>query len=959
MDSQQNLNYPDLYFTSSYGSLSITDQNVNISQVPSISVTNNNNNCDKMELYSSVPYKEIDWDKLPISDKTVDGWSNYIPKMKYSLLGATVFSGLFLTAPPLVVTGTVLTLGLSSFGLHRVEKNIENNKEIEIIEKKQKRLEVKDKNNYTFVRDTKQYLNDIITDEEFNIIFKYDIETLSYPDFISKHGYKSFNILNSDNCTNLKMSFIDYAKKNLCLLKVPEYSNELSFFSINNDIYYIIVSQEILRLISTLYTFDDFIERNGFDYLKWINNYDHQAILNVMLENYLLSLDVGYEKIKEYSKYSNCVTSEKFKYIIFERELNKYFNDYKTFRERNGLQLISDVINYDPHFRALIRNEFSKLLYRDLVSNDYENDRKLLDISQSEIKNILINRFNIKTIQEILHEDEGFIDCIDREIMIEDWRWKVINDVSSMSICDIAKKYPIFFSKKILTIETYDINGVIISQRLASELSAMKCFEDVVNTFPIVLFEYNIINKYTPSISSLVKSNISQYIYECMTGTNLIQKDIIEKFNLIPDDINNIYYKTKQDIRIIITKHKTSLEYLYSTDYLHDLNVKKLNKIHPYEQKLKNLNQKYERDIHTSQTYLTKIKLFEGEQKQLQDKYKKQSNEISEILIKLRELEKNDTVEKYDTVCKNLKDNITLLESIQYQISNDILLMKLHNEIKELENKKITYSNQIELMKEANKLKHDLDKLINEIKDLHNKITDESFLKKKDELSKNLNKTSVTGIIGVIGSFKDNYISFGPYELNKMIEDENSLKKKENNLEATKLRIKEFESLIDYSIDPNKLLTECTNNFLKLKQDEKFYIIQLKQKLLFDKTNDSISKLKDAKLIKEQINDFQLRLIELNRLNNKIEMDLHHINTNISIEQNNQFNFNNTCESIQREISFAEQELKLKINEAETEYTEIVRRTEYDTKNKIMSLNEQLDNNINQILNNFKINYLI
>ncbi len=110
-----------------------------------------------------------------------------------------------------------------------------------------------------------QYSDDIITNDEFNIIFAFDIGRLDYPSFIKKHGHGCFDVLTETNRSALKRSFIAYAKNTLSLLKLKDHAAEIDFFKFNDSIYYLVVSNETSRLFNNLFSIETFIERTDMN----------------------------------------------------------------------------------------------------------------------------------------------------------------------------------------------------------------------------------------------------------------------------------------------------------------------------------------------------------------------------------------------------------------------------------------------------------------------------------------------------------------------------------------------------------------------------------------------------------------------------------------------------------------------------------------------------------------------
>jgi hypothetical protein len=964
------MNYPELQDVKLYPEL-IPNQNQLVEFNTMHQLTSVSASAPELEITNEQIIEEINWNQLPShTKKTNSSWNGIFSKMKYSLGGATIFSALFLTASPLVVVGTVLSLGLSTYGCHKIEQKIENTQENVIMDKKQKRLNIKKIvesgiNGYDYIRQ-KYCPNGIVTDEEFNVIFGYDLKKLYYPIFIKKHGYGCFDILNETNCFLLKESFLEHAKRDLCLLKINEYSKELKFFSINDDIYYLVMLNEVSRLLDDHYTFEQFIKRNGFDFGKWVNDVNREIILNSKLENYLVDLDIGYEKIKEkyQDKCSTCIFSEPFKFLIFTKELEKFQNgmmNYNTLKQRNGFSLIEDVAMLYPYneitvlysCKELVKVEFSKLPYDQLVSSDNEIDRKLFSIGSKEIKDILLQRWIPMPIQQIIQEDEGFFNCIGREFSVEELRPKIMADTIHMSVIDIAKNYPGLFLSKILTPDTKNEYGITIKERFENELGLVVSLDDVINNVPSVLFKFKIINKNTINIATLVVSYILSHLNECMVdGSKIVH--MIEKYDLIPDNIVEIYHNTAKYVQSLKEKHILSINHI---NYPHQDNLlqKKKNRINLFEQKLENAKKIMEENKNNYESCRCKLETLEKQHGQLHEQRHKNIIEISSIEERSSNLQCSDVVEKYETISEQLEKERSLLESAQYQIKNDLTCCAFDRKIKELENQESEYTKQNESIKKLNDLKPEMEKLTKNIQILQEKVGGETFMKKREQLSKDLDNTVVTGLIGVASAIKGNYFTSKPKELSNMEEEEKLLEKKKAELSSIQSQIKEIESSIVTHQDTNKLLSECKISLEKSRSNKKDHIVTLKNTLQTDKLEKNILKLKQLKDSKEKINENKQKILNLQNENIKLETQIWQIGSVASIEQHNTINYSNNYKSSQQDLIIAEQELNHNKWVAQKEFDELFHQMEYDRQKQIIISNEKLQKEIGEILNDTKI----
>ncbi len=284
------------------------------------------------------------------------------------------------------------------------------------------------------------------------------------------------------------------------MLKLKDHAAEIDFFKFNDSIYYLVVSNETSRLFNNLFSIETFIERNGYEFMKWIMDYSTKTVLNAALETYLTQLDIGYLAVEEkYGKFFECVSSDSFKYQLFRKEFDKCVSgaiDYVVFKKRNGFTLIKYIVTQYA-LTELVKSEFTKLPRNQLTSVDNKSDRDLFSLGATEIKHVLFQRWSQLFIQQIIEEDSGFFDCVGNDFSIQELRPKVLADTMNMTVIDIAKQFPKLFTTKILTIDACGTDGVTIGGRIAKEIDTFKTFEDVVNGVPTVLFDCKIIDSNT------------------------------------------------------------------------------------------------------------------------------------------------------------------------------------------------------------------------------------------------------------------------------------------------------------------------------------------------------------------------------------------------------------------------------------------------------------------------------
>ena len=935
------MNYPDLH----YANFSSENQENN---QPQLLYPNLNKPAEEI-------LKQINWDQLPVDNQIlVTKLETIVPKVKYALGGACIMSALFLTAPAAIVFGTVVTLGMGSYGCHRIEKKMESDISNNISERKRKRLDVKKeiedgRGGYFDIRKKRGYGIDIFTDVEFNIIFGHDIAQLYYPCFFEKHGSPCFSILDRTNYDSLKKSFMNYMERDMGLRNISAHMDEFDFFGIKeDDASYTIISCEISRLMNGNITFKNFIERNGFGYMKWIDNNSGQSqFINQMLENYLMELGIGYIDLQnKYPTCHACIESNEFKLALFYSEIEKCRNNvmsYVEFRKRNGFELIADIANIYPEQKNVLISEFSKLQYNDLTASEYNEDRQLFGIGFLERQIILSKRWFDKKIQCVINEDIGFFHSIGNEFTPDEWEFKAVNDTLEMDVSQIAQYFPQLFRSKILKISSRSASGATIGDRLADEIKSIGTFTELVERMPVVLFELRMINANTSGISDLVRTYILQNTYDCMVRDKLYPRDTIEKYSLIPPEVAILYQSAKKSIQEHFKKHEILVSYTKYPNQI-ELQQNKQNKINLLEQQLeiikKDMDIKYILDKH-----MIKINEQESKVAQMMKEKKHNSEQIDKLDEKIKILANTNTGD-YKTICEDLRKNELDLKSAQFQIANDKTILVLERKIKEIKNQEIKYVKQNETKKKLDLLKSEELKLVANIKLLREKVTSNDFLKKKEQLIKNLDTSSVMGIVGVLSVARETLLTSKSAELKEMKRDESQLVSDEEKLGKINSEIKEIESV---SLDDNAdiLLSECKRILEELEYELHEYKSQLEIKFQSDKLLSEIQRLKQIKDADEKIND-------LVKKNEELEKKLSQTNSELFFEKFKTDNINHEYKLAENKFLMAQQEFILNKNRIEQEYNENIHQIEHERKMHISHIEQELRKNIDLILENFR-----
>lgn len=209
-----------------------------------------------------------------------------------------------------------------------------------------------EKNNYSLDEIRKKYRKEIVGDKDINALIQKDVLNLSYQGFVDKHGYHVFEILNQTNKDYLRKSFFDHLEdeiqENNISWKQVRALPELANLSITaEEIAPYVMTNEIQRMKKLETNYDDFIRRNEFLGLMWVNKEGCEYLANKFQEH-VLPLDIGILKLEidfvEHLSYFKDLTGLYEEIIardLLEVEAGRM--TYLKFRERNGIKRIQGL----------------------------------------------------------------------------------------------------------------------------------------------------------------------------------------------------------------------------------------------------------------------------------------------------------------------------------------------------------------------------------------------------------------------------------------------------------------------------------------------------------------------------------------------------------------------------------------------------------------------------------------
>lgn len=480
----------------------------------------------------------------------------YFTTTSLSLFAAT-FSGLAL-----------LTLALTVGGVYALFKSFPNDPKEMLKQRQAAGKEINENTGYEAIRS--KYLKKIVTDEDVNALIYNDVLTLSYSDFIKKHGKGVISILSRTNLAHLSKSFRDECLKEKGWVEIAA-KTELSTLIPEEDIAAFrnaVVTAEVSRLKGGLTDYQLFIDRNGMDAITW-TDLSVRHILVEAFKNHVLNQPIGsitFESrfAKELEKFRvdnpQPAVRDYVKITIREamisRDLLKFKArelDYATFTELHDIAIVAQMLGSNELYLADLRQRFLALPFAELTSKARDKDREALQISPVAFKTAVLQHLNQDTLAGLMKGTGRNNLCLYNELRPY-FKEKALKDTAGMSVCDIARTYPQLISMNVIEASDTAVEepgSPSIQERLESEISRFSKLEDLLENVPDLLFENGWLHAKTPIIAKLVANYVVRNPVEFLEGLtpSLVVRGSKKAFNsaLIKDVLNHCIEKHKKE----------------------------------------------------------------------------------------------------------------------------------------------------------------------------------------------------------------------------------------------------------------------------------------------------------------------------------------------------------------------------------------------------------------------------
>lgn len=528
---------------------------------------------------------EIDWNKLPneMAEKPAS-WNT--PKVKKiagaiflslgaASFGATLFAAFAFTAKPMTVISVVvglaiLTLASSITGYVVLKlKPADNDPQVLKQKRQEARLDLNDPGHkYTVDEIRQKYQESVISNHDINALIGFDAQTMSYRNFIVKHGKGVIDILDDENKTYLKLSFLKYALDPLTNRGIKEIMamRESAVFDIQlQDVIAWNAHNEALTLSGR--TYEEFIQRNGTELIAYLHA-DARRLLTSKFIQHIDSKGISILALqKDFKSHLQALGQSAEREIIdhiVERDQKSMHgkNGYMNFREKNGLDIIRTLCADDKGQKLKFQQAFLELSYAQLTDPKNGTDRAILDIKGDTIKETLLNRWKDTPIADLAADKEGFLASLGQEFKPGEWKDKALNDTAQMKVSEIARRLPQLFQQEILVESDCLSGGHTLRERLEEEIAEIGSFEDLIKLCAN-FFKFGLLSKASQKVTELASQYVLQYVNEYIQESeNDIGggcSSIITKYDLIPHALKQALDASRKEYRLEMKRKKSEI----------------------------------------------------------------------------------------------------------------------------------------------------------------------------------------------------------------------------------------------------------------------------------------------------------------------------------------------------------------------------------------------------------------
>lgn len=330
-------------------------------------------------------------------------------------------------------------------------------------------------------------------------------KNISYEYFKEKHGIECFPHLSDEDQAQLKGMFQALLKKEIqrnegATTRVrKKLSDDFSVLYRGEDP----LATHINAVFEHDYSYLEFKERHG---IKGIDSLtpDNKAKLKKMFQEWVLGLKLGTKGLQGYSSdftaFGEDTKKEVFN-LVLEQQLAEPDLDYCIVTENNAFKaLLAHSEGLNKLREAFLRMPYSKML-------EYQHDQQVLEITQEMIKEALRERWNAKSIQDVLKKEFSgfFFSLSDKLFAPSEWTEKVVRDTAELTVAQLIAISPELFRRRVLKADTLLASGKTLKEAFESEIETCDNIVQLFTTYSVLISDPTICPSDHPFMRKLVK----------------------------------------------------------------------------------------------------------------------------------------------------------------------------------------------------------------------------------------------------------------------------------------------------------------------------------------------------------------------------------------------------------------------------------------------------------------------
>jgi hypothetical protein len=347
-----------------------------------------------------------------------------------------------------------------------------------------------------------------------------------------------------------------------------EYSTSLEKFSgdLRDRMTKMIVEQEIQQFMDDRLSYPLLRERNG---LANITSALAENPIKNKAREFILSLsyrDMNSPAYAEDRALLEITNEDILKAAYKQAERLPYFGK-NGFKETYGVHMLRPERMSESHVQR-IKNELVKQImdcsYGEITACLPEFARFNLTIND-----VLRLRWENKPIKDIIaQESHQFFDAIPGMFSPRSWTNKVLEEAKLMSVGQLLKVSPNFFTRGILQANDTQ-EGISLQTKFEKEITTVTTFEVLINTYGCIIFQYQLVRKENNTLDKLIKDFLYRNSFNLIRDSKVNGKTdylgVISQYKLLKKSFQDYLEEAKTAVEIEEQKYQNAIDRINNT----------------------------------------------------------------------------------------------------------------------------------------------------------------------------------------------------------------------------------------------------------------------------------------------------------------------------------------------------------------------------------------------------------